>query len=204
MNPELKKIKPGDIFSDWVVIKKDTVKNFITYWLCKCSCGATKAVAAPSLVCGQSKRCLMCYLKKRAIPVEGGSSNPVYSVWIGMIRRCEDKCSQNYMYYGAKGVSVSKEWHVFMTFYKDMGERPSVKHSIDRIDNSKGYCKENCRWVTIEIQANNKTNNRFILYKNKKQTLSQWARFLNIRVDTLHGYLKRNKFEKAYKHFKGE
>lgn len=66
-----------------------------------------------------------------------------------------------------------------------MGLRPSNRHSLGRIDNDKDYCPENCRWELPEEQANNKTNNIFIKYGGKTQTLAQWSRELGIEYQLL-------------------
>ena len=78
-----------------------------------------------------------------------------------MKRRCLNKNTPKYKYWGGRGITICKEWLEFENFYRDMGERPENK-SLDRIDNNKGYYKENCRWANIEQQANNRRNNRFI------------------------------------------
>lgn len=79
--------------------------------------------------------------------------------WLGMLDRCEYIFSPSYKNYGARGITVSKEWHDFNTFAKDMGPKPTPKHQIDRIDNDKGYYKENCRWVTPLVNSQNKRQN---------------------------------------------
>jgi transcriptional regulator of acetoin/glycerol metabolism len=86
---------------------------------------------------------------------------------------------------------MCEEWrNDFMAFYNDMGTRPTPKHSLDRIDNEKGYYKDNCRWVTKEVQANNTRTNVFIEYKGKRQTIAQWAKELGLPKQTLHNRIK--------------
>jgi len=61
------------------------------------------------------------------------------------------------MDYGGRGITVCDEWrYSFIRFNEDMGERPGCQYQIDRIDNAKGYFKENCRWVTRLVNARNK------------------------------------------------
>jgi len=81
-----------------------------------------------------------------------------YTVWYGMIRRCCNPDDPAFPSYGARGVGVSPRWREdFMTFFADMGPRPSMAHSIDRIDNARGYEAGNCRWATRSQQQRNRT-----------------------------------------------
>ena len=104
------------------------------------------------------------------------SRTPLYKIWRSMKTRCLSINHPSYQYYGAKGIAVCNEWLSFEGFYKDMGDRPSNKHSIDRKDGSKGYFKDNCRWATPEEQSNNTKTNRPLTHNGITMNLSQWAR----------------------------
>ena len=107
----------------------------------------------------------------------GKSNTSEYDIWQGIKKRCHNQTHKLYPYYGGRGITMCEEWrNDFMSFYNDMGTRPTPKHSLDRIDNEKGYYKDNCRWVTKEVQANNTRTNVFIEYKGKRQTIAQWAK----------------------------
>ena len=100
---------------------------------------------------------------------KGYTTNPLFQTWNAMKQRCNNPYSKPYKYYGARGIKVCDEWQKsFYTFFKDMGPRPSDKHSIDRIDVNKGYYKENCRWATWKEQANNKQSHAKIKELEKR------------------------------------
>jgi hypothetical protein len=80
-----------------------------------------------------------------------------YSIWYGMVRRCTNPRDHRFPYYGGRGSGVSARWrHDFMAFFADLGPRPSPGHSIDRLDNARGYEPGNCRWATRSQQQRNK------------------------------------------------
>lgn len=128
----------------------------------------------------------------------GLSKTPEYRVWSLMKSRCENKNSSGYFKYGAKGIKVCHRWRKFETFFVDMGERPSPKHSIDRIDSSKGYFQKNCRWATAEQQNNNRGNNKHCTINGVTKTIGQWCRFFRIGDNTVWNRIRRGwSFEKA-------
>lgn len=79
-----------------------------------------------------------------------------YNSWSGMKQRCTNPKHPKYHQYGGRGITVCKEWDNYLNFSNDMGPRPSSKHSIERVDNSKGYSPANCTWATQTVQCNNR------------------------------------------------
>ena len=125
---------------------------------------------------------------------------PEYNIWKGMRARCSSPCNAKTGNYQSNGISVCERWNDFRLFLDDMGNRPSEKHSIDRIDNSKGYSPENCRWATQSEQCKNRGSfNKIFTYDGKTMVLKDWARYFGIKYTTLFQriYRKGLSFEEA-------
>lgn len=102
-----------------------------------------------------------------------------YKSWSEMKQRCGD-AKRKYW----ENINYCKEWEEFENFYKDMGERP-LNTSLDRIDGTKGYYKENCRWADRKTQNNNLKSNTKFNYNNENLTIPQLARKYNISRSNL-------------------
>ena len=113
------------------------------------------------------------------------SNSRPYSIWSSLKTRCKNKKANRFNIYGGKGITYDPKWESFEMFWSDMKDGYQDNLTIDRIDNNKGYYKENCRWATPREQSNNKTNNRLLTFNNKTLTVAQWARKLNINYSTL-------------------
>jgi hypothetical protein len=111
----------------------------------------------------------------------------LYSIWGSMKSRCNNSKLSIYKIYGGRGITVCDEWAKdFMNFYNwSMANGYQDNLTIDRIDNDKGYSPDNCRWVTMREQQNNRKNNRKIMYENKEYTVSKLSEKLNIPYATL-------------------
>lgn len=107
-----------------------------------------------------------------------------YRIWCGMLRRCYNKNDISYKKYGAVGIKICDEWRDFIDFWNDMEDTYFEEAQIDRLNNEKGYSKENCRWATLKEQANNKRNVRFYEYGGKKMNLPDWDKKLGLKKGT--------------------
>jgi hypothetical protein len=86
----------------------------------------------------------------------GNTRKPEYATWVNMKQRCDNPAIRSYRWYGARGITVCARWRdSFENFLADMGQRPSPKHSIDRIDVNGNYEPNNCRWATKQEQIAN-------------------------------------------------
>lgn len=102
------------------------------------------------------------------------SSLPEYRIWSHIKQRCHNERSTAYKKYGAKGIAVCPAWREsFEAFYEYMGQRPSPKHTIDRIDPSGNYEPGNVRWADYVVQANNRTNNVLVSYRGRQMTFHE-------------------------------
>lgn len=96
-----------------------------------------------------------------AIKTHGMTNTSEYRSWHHMKGRCLNPKDYDYKNYGGRGIDICQDWvDSFESFYKDMGPKPSRNHSLERIDNSKGYNKENCKWATRKEQNNNQRKRR--------------------------------------------
>ena len=180
----------GQRFTRWTVIGytgKDNRGHSL--WLARCDCGTERVVHGNHLTNGQSKSC-GCLSPRYTI--HGFSKLPEYQAWRHMIRRCEVSNKHDYHRYGGRGIKGCQRWREsFEAFLSDMGKKPSVNHSLDRIDNDKGYSPDNCRWATADEQNNNKSTNRRLTFNGRTLTVAQWAREIGITSIALQGRLHK-------------
>ena len=162
------------------------------YWNCRCSCGTLKQVRTDHLSDGGTKSCgcQTLRLTAHANTKHGMSKTPIYSVWAGMRQRCTDQNTEHWEYYGGRGIAVAPEWEDFSVFYSHVGDIPSKLHTLDRIDNSKGYCPGNVRWATSKAQGRNKRNNLMVSYRGESLPLSEWCESLGLNYQTIYRRIK--------------
>lgn len=171
-------IKPGDKFNR---LQIDKIVNSIAH--CTCDCGNKHSVKLGSLVRHEVKSC-GCLTKEIASQrcvdrntKHGKSDTKAYSSWLNMRRRCYDRTNNRFQYYGAKGIEVCSNWREsFESFHEDMGDPPTDKHSLERIDLNKGYSKDNCIWADPFEQAGNKSNSILIDIDGEVRCLRAWCR----------------------------
>jgi len=185
----------GQKFGRHLVINFYNKKNNKNYWNCLCDCGNTSIVCGTSLENGRSKSC-GCLLKELASKrsfKHGLTKSIEYHSWQAMKDRCLNINSNEYSYYGGRGIKVCNRWvNSFKDFYEDMGKRPSVKHTIERLNNELGYFKENCYWATKKEQANNTRQCKKVINIKTNEiysSISIAAEKININAATLYNQL---------------
>ena len=147
----------GQKYGRLTVVEFVKLENHKTFWKCVCDCGLTVVAKGNSLRSGNTKS---CGCLKREMAADRGRKNKVhgeshdkrtrlYTIWCGMRQRCNNPNREAYPLYGGKGVKLCEEWDNYSCFKgwaMTNGYEDSL--SIDRIDPSKGYSPDNCRWIS--------------------------------------------------------
>ena len=189
--------KPGEKYNRLVLIRPITHLDRI-HWVCKCDCGNITTTRLYKLITGHTKSCgcmnkeIVSKLKRKYHKIS--KEIPEYNSWCSMKNRCYNKNDTNYLSYGGRGIKICKRWvNSFRDFYKDMGAKPSKKHSIDRVNNNGDYKPSNCRWAKPLEQAMNKRNNLLLTCKAGTKTQSEWCRILKINHSSIQYWRKKGK-----------
>jgi len=118
-------------------------------------------------------------------------TNPHYKVWCGMKARCDCQTATGYSNYGARGITVCERWRDFASFVSDIGPRPSMGHTLNRVDNDGHYEPGNCNWATKQEQNYNKRTNTFVTVNGVTRTVSEWSRVVGLAPCTVHERIRR-------------
>lgn len=172
--------------------KEGSGRKIKHFWLFKCDCGKEKVLPKSPVVRGVIRSC-GCLHKKR-VQKHGLSQTDLYhSIWVGIKQRCYNNNSKDFQRYGGSGINMCEEWkNDFESFYNwAMNNGYKKGLTIDRIDNSKGYSPENCRWVTPKEQANNKRTCVYVTYKGETKTVSEFCRKFGLKTSTVYNRIKR-------------
>lgn len=176
---------------------------YVIGWHCKCDCGnelnvRTNSIGHPTVSCG-------CYNNDRIHEhkyadrdnIKGTPYYHLYRVFCAMQDRCYSVSAKDYPNYGGRGIQICDKWHnnylVFKKWALSTGydyHKKGSEQSLDRIDVNKNYSPDNCRWVNMKVQANNKTNTVRITYKGETRTITGWAEYLGIDRDLINSRYK--------------
>jgi hypothetical protein len=192
-------IKIGDRFGRWTVIGlEETIQYGRPQHACRCECQAERPVLRQSLLSGASESCGCLRLERFAEAItshghtSGGKASPEYKAWCHLKERCLNPTHAHYHNYGGRGITVCDEWRdSFEVFHRDMGPRPTARHTIERKDNDAGYCKANCVWATRQEQAENRRSNNYLEHDGRRRTITEWSRVVGIPEPTISLRLKR-------------
>lgn len=182
----------GRRFGRLVVVRRVKVPGANNaMWECRCDCGNSTIGAASNI--GKTKFSCGCLAKEVASALcttHGKSKTTEYRIWNTMKSRCLLPTDQAYDRYGARGITVCKRWRSsFENFYSDMGPRPSKRHTLDRRNNKLGYSPYNCRWATWEVQQNNRSNTKFVVFNGRHLSIraAMTAAKSTVTIARVHG-----------------
>lgn len=176
-----------DVTKEYIGVSK---KGRFAAFLCVCG---NEFIASTENVLRKKHATISCGCIRRkrladgtANKTHGKSKTDEYKIWGGIVKRCYDANSYSYEYYGGRGIKMSDEWrNDFTIFLKDIGLRPSKKHSVERLNVNGDYCKENCVWATQKQQGRNKRNNHLITFNGETKCVSEWVELLHITKDAV-------------------
>ena len=187
-----------------LTVKELTVnrKHKQKVYLCQCECGSFVEVMSANLKKGNSKSCGCSRAKTSATRMallnlkHGETKTKLWKTWSGIVERTTCSTSSHYKRYGGAGIGIYKDWLIYENFAQYIGQPPSITHSIDRIDNNKGYEPNNIRWATAKEQAHNRKTNVYVKINGKKVVSSEAAKILNVSKSTISRWVKQNKLQK--------
>ena len=179
----------GQTFGRLTVLQIDPDKKRRS-WVCRCRCGNEKSVAQKELLRGDTRSCGCLFSENLAErnkrdkvnhdKLDSGGKR-AYSKWAYMWNRVRNPNQKSKCY---EGITVSDRWKNFYLFYEDMGA-PQVGWSLDRIDSSRGYSADNCRWVPLAKQAQNTSRNIIVKIDGIEACVSEHARRHGLNPDVV-------------------
>lgn len=146
--PNVLNVKAGQRFGRLTVICEIAQIDGRRAFKFKCDCGKATTKTLISVATGHTRSCGCLFLETLGnARTHGRSRTPIYKIWTDMLKRCRNPHCKSYPNYGGRGIKVAKRWHTFENFLADMGERPSDKHELDRINHNGDYKPSNVQWT---------------------------------------------------------
>ncbi len=195
--PSKKYIASGNRFSSWTVLREADFHNGRShvFYICICDCGKIREVGGSELRLGKTTKCQSCANSETSLrhgECKRNKWTPEYRGWVAMSDRCTGKNHRKN--YRDRGISVCEEWKApggFKKFLAHIGRKPSPKHSLDRIDNDRGYEPGNVRWATSKEQNRNKRDNHLITIRGETKCIAEWAEESPIGQRGIYNRLRR-------------
>jgi hypothetical protein len=148
-------------------------------WLCRCDCGVDKVISGGPLNAGHAKSC-GCLLGEN-IKTHGLSGTPAHRSWKAAKQRCLNPKASNYARYGGRGITMDPVWATdFSVFLADMGQPPSARMELDRIDSDGNYEPGNCRWATRTQQVLNTSRTIWVAHEGETISATEFSRRIGI------------------------
>lgn len=181
----------GERFGHLVVLREaepyQSAKRIQRRVECQCDCGNITTIYLRQIrKKGVSSSCGCA--RNKWPSSHGMTKTPTYRIWWGV--RCRGLGLYAKENYADKGITVCERWLKFENFLEDMGERPTGRMTIERVDNSKGYSPDNCVWASYSVQARNKCNSRKLILNGEMKCLTDIALENGIDMSTLSYRIK--------------
>lgn len=164
-----------------------------SWWNCLCKCGVQKQILSDCLRSERTKSCGCFREEFRGTPqrTHGQTNTPEYNVWARIKQRCTNTKYHEFHLYGGRGIKICSRWlNSFEAFFRDMGPRTTPQHTVERINNDKGYEPGNCRWATQKENGRNKRNNHRLTHLGQTKCLSEWSEITGIKSSTIRARIK--------------
>ena len=190
----------GQRFGRLTVLERSGSIGRMAAWKCRCDCGKECVVGSNALRTGHTKSCgclgreIQDANLSQRIVKHGMSRHRLHNIWCQMRGRCRNENDASYRRYGGRGIRVCREWDEDFNAFKDWALAHGYREdlTIDRIHNGGNYEPTNCRWATLEEQANNRRSNRVIAYGGEVYTMAEWAKLLGVCIGTLYTRLENS------------
>jgi hypothetical protein len=172
-------VQNGDRYGRLTVVS-DATDSHLRKFLCRCDCGNNVEVYLSNLrgsVARKPTRSCGCIRIEVTIArnfKHGKTKTPEHNAWVGIRKRCLDPQCKSYPDYGGRGIKISQDWDRFDNFLRDVGLKPTPKHTIERIDTNGHYEKYNCKWATRKEQTRNTRVSRMITLNGETRCLAEW------------------------------
>jgi hypothetical protein len=195
----------GKRFGRLVGVRFDGVRDKKRHFIFRCDCGVEKSIKIALIMAGSTRSCgclraeSMANRKTSLKHGEAAKRTPEYRSWRAMRTRCENPNHHAYSKYGGRGIKVCERWKDYPNFLADMGRRPTLDHSLDRIDPDGNYEPNNCRWATSKQQINNRREefHHHIEWQGERLTLSEAADRVGISNALMRWRIENWTVEKA-------
>lgn len=179
----------GQRFGRWTVLSYSGNRT----WRCRCDCGTEKNVHGASLRRGATQGCISCHPALGNRLTHGEKRTRLYTIWSGMIDRCENPNADAYPRYGGRGITVCQEWRSSFEVFRDWAHSNGYADhlTIDRIENADGYRPGNCRWATYAQQNRNYGRNNPIEYQGRTVLIGDLAAEHGLPADIVKNRIRR-------------
>lgn len=179
----------GNRYGQLEILKLDHIhrKTKQGYYLCRCDCGNEKVIGINALRNGSTKACGCLQGKDSKWKFTSTKFSRLHKKWVHMISRCNNQKDISYKNYGARGIRVCKEWENDFDCFAEWALKNGYKNEleIDRIDNDKGYCPTNCRFVSKKNNNRNRRNTKKVTHNDIQITLGELSEQFGIKYKTL-------------------